>query len=112
MGKCLFYLLWLVIPISLHVQTKIVSGKVTSPENELLPLRYAVVFGSVHAPIEGWTQNRRSDIFGQEIPAMSAPMSAQVAGLMRRLLYRGEEVNSNPNTPFGVILDAPLWFDK
>ena len=90
------------------MQTKIVSGKVTSPENELLPLRYAVVFVSVHAPIEGWTQNRRSGISGQEIPAMSAPVSAQVAGLMRRLLYRGEEVNSNPNTPSGIILDAPL----
>lgn len=63
-------------------------------------------------PIEGWTQNRRSGPVGQEIPQMSTPAGAPVAGLVRRLLYRNEEVNSNPNTPTGLALDAPLWFDK
>ena len=63
-------------------------------------------------PIEGWTQHRRSGVAGQEIPAMSTPVGSPVAGLMRRLLYRSEELNSNPNTPSGISLDAPQWFDK
>ena len=63
-------------------------------------------------PIEGWVQNRRSGTVGQEIPAMSTPTGAPVAGLVRRLLYRSEEINSNPNTPKGLTLDTPQWFDK
>jgi hypothetical protein len=63
-------------------------------------------------PVEGWTQHRRSGIVGQEIPAMTTPQGAPVAGLVRRLLYRSEEINSNPNTPAGIAVDAPQWFDK
>lgn len=63
-------------------------------------------------PIEGWVQHRRSGAIGQEIPAMTTPTGAPVAGLIRRLLYRSEEVNSNPNTPSGLTLDTPQWFDK
>jgi hypothetical protein len=63
-------------------------------------------------PIEGWVQNRRSGIVGQEVPAMSTPSGAPVAGLVRRLLYRSEEINSNPNTPTGLAVDTPQWFDK
>ena len=63
-------------------------------------------------PIEGWVQHRRSGAVGQEIPAMTTPTGAPVAGLIRRLLYRSEEVNSNPNTPSGLTLDTPQWFDK
>lgn len=63
-------------------------------------------------PIEGWTQHRRSGVIGQEVPAMTTPSGTPVAGLVRRLLYRSEEVNSNPNTPSGLAVDAPLWFDK
>jgi hypothetical protein len=63
-------------------------------------------------PIEGWVQHRRSGVIGQEIPAMTTPASAPVAGLVRRLLYRSEEVNSNPNTPTGLAVDTPQWFDK
>ena len=63
-------------------------------------------------PVEGWVQHRRSGVAGQEIPAMSTPLGSPVAGLMRRLLYRSEEVNSNPNTPAGITLDTPQWFDK
>ena len=63
-------------------------------------------------PVEGWTQHRRSGPIGQEIPAMSTPSGAPVSGLVRRLLYRSEEVNSNPNTPTGLAVDIPLWFDK
>ena len=63
-------------------------------------------------PVEGWVQNRRSGAIGQEIPAMTTPAGAPVAGLVRRLLYRSEEINSNPNTPTGLAVDAPLWFDK
>lgn len=63
-------------------------------------------------PIEGWVQNRRSGAIGQEIPAMTTPTGAPVAGLVRRLLYRSEEVNSNPNTPSGLTIDTPQWFDK
>ncbi len=63
-------------------------------------------------PIEGWVQHRRSGAIGQEIPSMTTPTGAPVAGLIRRLLYRSEEVNSNPNTPSGLTLDTPQWFDK
>ena len=63
-------------------------------------------------PVEGWVQHRRSGSVGQEIPAMSTPTGAPVAGLVRRLLYRSEEVSSNPNTPSGITLDTPQWFDK
>ncbi|RDB07272.1 SusD/RagB family nutrient-binding outer membrane lipoprotein [Runella aurantiaca] len=63
-------------------------------------------------PIEGWVQHRRSGAIGQEVPAMTTPTGAPVAGLIRRLLYRSEEVNSNPNTPSGLTLDTPQWFDK
>jgi hypothetical protein len=63
-------------------------------------------------PIEGWAQHRRSGPVGQEIPAMTTPTGAPVAGLVRRLLYRSEEIASNPNTPTGVAVDAPQWFDK
>jgi Starch-binding associating with outer membrane len=63
-------------------------------------------------PIEGWIQHRRSGTIGQEIPTMTTPTGAPVAGLIRRLLYRSEEVSSNPNTPSGIAVDAPQWFDK
>ncbi|MFZ1806346.1 MAG: SusD/RagB family nutrient-binding outer membrane lipoprotein [Cyclobacteriaceae bacterium] len=63
-------------------------------------------------PIEGWTQHRRSGVIGNEIPAMTTPPGAPVAGLVRRLYYRSEEVASNPNTPTGILLDTPMWFDK
>ncbi len=63
-------------------------------------------------PIEAWTQHRRSGPIGQEIPAMTTPQGAPVAGLVRRLLYRSEEINSNPNTPTGIAVDVPQWFDK
>ncbi|TAG75041.1 MAG: SusD/RagB family nutrient-binding outer membrane lipoprotein [Runella slithyformis] len=63
-------------------------------------------------PVEGWVQHRRSGVVGQEIPAMTTPTGAPVAGLVRRLLYRSEEVSSNPNTPPGLTLDTPQWFDK
>ncbi len=63
-------------------------------------------------PVEGWTQNRRSGPIGQEVPALTAPTGAPVSGLVRRLLYRSEEINSNPNTPTGLALDLPQWFDK
>ncbi len=63
-------------------------------------------------PVEGWTQHRRSGNAGQEIPAMTTPSGTPVAGLVRRLLYRSEEINSNPNTPTGLAVDAPQWFDK
>ncbi len=63
-------------------------------------------------PVEGWIQHRRSGTAGQEIPTMTTPTGAPVAGLVRRLLYRSEEVSSNPNTPKGLTLDTPQWFDK
>ena len=63
-------------------------------------------------PIEGWTQNRRSGESATEIPALKTPPAAPVAGLFRRLLYRNEEISSNPNTPKGLNIDTPMWFDK
>ncbi len=63
-------------------------------------------------PVEAWVQHRRSGVAGQEIPAMTPPPGTPVSGLLRRLLYRSEEINSNPNTPTGLNLDTPMWFDK
>jgi Starch-binding associating with outer membrane len=63
-------------------------------------------------PVEGWIQHRRSGAIGQEIPTMTTPSGAPVAGLVRRLLYRSEEISSNPNTPSGITVDTPQWFDK
>jgi len=64
-------------------------------------------------PIEAWVQWRRSGIIGNEFPALSVPQGALVGGLVRRLLYRSEEIAANPNTPRPVPLqDVPLWFDK
>jgi len=63
-------------------------------------------------PADAWVQWRRSGPAGQEYPAMTVPQGALSTNLMRRLLYRSEEINSNPNTPTGILLDRPLWFDK
>ena len=63
-------------------------------------------------PIEGWTQNRRSGESATEIPTLKTPPAAPIAGLFRRLLYRNEEISSNPNTPKGLNIDTPMWFDK
>ncbi len=63
-------------------------------------------------PADAWVQWRRSGASGQEYPAMTVPAGALSTNLMRRLLYRSEEINSNPNTPTGITVDKPLWFDK
>ncbi len=63
-------------------------------------------------PADAWVQWRRSGPIGQEYPAMTVPAGALATSLMRRVLYRNEEINSNPNTPTGILLDRPLWFDK
>lgn len=64
-------------------------------------------------PLEGWTQWRRSGTAGNEYPALSVPSGALVGGLVRRLLYRSEEITANPNTPNPIPLqDAATWFDK
>ncbi len=63
-------------------------------------------------PLEAWVQWRRSGPLGQEHPVMTVPAGALATSLVRRLLYRSEEINSNPNTPAGITLDRPLWFDK
>ncbi len=63
-------------------------------------------------PVDAYTQWRRSGPIGQEYPSMTVPGGALATSLMRRVLYRNEEINSNPNTPTGIVLDRPLWFDK
>lgn len=64
-------------------------------------------------PLEAWVQWRRSGTAGNEYPALSVPQGALVGGLVRRLLYRSEEIAANPNTPKPVPLqDAATWFDK
>ena len=63
-------------------------------------------------PLEAWVQWRRSGPAGQEYPAMTPPTGALSTALVRRLLYRSEEINSNPNTPSGITLDKAMWFDK
>ena len=63
-------------------------------------------------PVDAWVQWRRSGPVGQEYPVMTVPTGALASSLVRRLLYRSEEINSNPNTPSGITLDRPVWFDK
>ena len=64
-------------------------------------------------PLEGWTQWRRSGTAGNEYPVLTVPSGALVGGLVRRLLYRSEEITANPNTPNPIPLqDAATWFDK
>ncbi len=64
-------------------------------------------------PVEAWVQWRRSGVRGQEYPTLQVPQGALVAGLVRRLLYRSEEITANPNTPNPVPQqDAATWFDK
>ena len=63
-------------------------------------------------PADAWVQWRRSGPAGQEYPAMTAPSGAASTNMVRRLLYRSEEINSNPNTPTGIVVDKALWFDK
>ncbi len=64
-------------------------------------------------PLEAWVQWRRSGVRGSEYPTLQVPQGALVGGLVRRLLYRSEEITANPNTPSPVPLqDAPMWFDR
>ena len=64
-------------------------------------------------PLEAWVQWRRSGTAGNEYPALTVPTGALVGGLVRRLLYRSEEIAANPNTPKPVPLqDSATWFDK
>ncbi len=64
-------------------------------------------------PLEAWVQWRRSGTAGAEYPALTVPQGALVGGLVRRLLYRSEEIAANPNTPKPVPLqDTATWFDK
>jgi hypothetical protein len=64
-------------------------------------------------PLEAWVQWRRSGPRGQEYPAMSVPQGALAPNLVRRLLYRAEEINSNPNIPSPTpAWDTPTWFDR
>ena len=64
-------------------------------------------------PLEAWVQWRRSGVAGQEFPSLSVPQGALVPGLVRRLVYRNEEITSNPNTPAPAPQqDAAMWFDK
>ena len=63
-------------------------------------------------PADAWVQWRRSGPAGQEYPAMTAPSGAASTNMVRRLLYRSEEINSNRNTPTGIVVDKALWFDK
>lgn len=64
-------------------------------------------------PLEAWVQWRRSGTIGNEYPALTVPQGALVGGLVRRLLYRNEELAANPNSPKPIPLqDVPMWFDK
>lgn len=64
-------------------------------------------------PLEAWVQWRRSGTQGNEYPTLQVPQGALVSGLVRRLLYRNEEITSNPNTPNPVpAQNVATWFDK
>lgn len=64
-------------------------------------------------PLEAWVQWKRSGPAGQEFPVLTPPQGAFAAGVARRLVYRSEEINSNPKTPKPVPqVDERLWFDR
>jgi hypothetical protein len=63
-------------------------------------------------PLEAWVQWKRSGPIGQEYPVLTPPQGALATQVARRLLYRSEEINSNKNTPAGITVDRPVWFDK
>ncbi len=64
-------------------------------------------------PLEAWVQWRRSGPAGSEYPTLQVPQGALVGGLVRRLLYRNEEITSNPNTPNPVPQqNIATWFDR
>jgi hypothetical protein len=83
-----------------------------TPENYRLHLNQQQYLDLFMRPVEGWVQQRRSGPEGSETPLMTPPTGAPVNRLIRRLLYRSEEINSNPNTPAGLQLDTKMWFDK
>ncbi len=83
-----------------------------TPENYRLHLNQQQYLDLFMRPVEGWVQQRRSGPDGSEIPSMTPPTGAPVNRLIRRLLYRSEEINANPNTPAGLQLDTKMWFDQ
>jgi hypothetical protein len=95
-----------------QINAYISSLPALTAENYRLQLNQQQYLDLFMRPIEGWVQLRRSGPEGAEIPRMSVPAGAPVGSLLRRLQYRSEEINSNPNTPTGLQLDAKMWFDK
>jgi hypothetical protein len=95
-----------------QINTYVASLPALTPDNYRLQLNQQQYLDLFMRPIEGWVQVRRSGPEGAEVPRMSAPTGAPVGNLIRRLQYRSEEINSNPNTPTGLQLDAKMWFDK
>jgi len=84
-----------------------------TPTNFRLELNRQQYLDLFMRPLEAWVQWRRSGAAGAEYPALTVPQGALVGGLVRRLLYRSEEIAANPNTPKPVPLqDAATWFDK
>lgn len=84
-----------------------------TPSNFRLELNRQQYLDLFMRPLEAWVQWRRSGTQGNEYPALQVPQGALVSGLVRRLLYRNEEITSNPNTPNPVpAQNIATWFDK
>ena len=94
------------------VDAYVTSLPVLTAANFRLQLNQQQYLDLFMRPIEAWVQLRRSGPEGAEIPFVSVPSGAPVGGILRRLLYRSEEVNSNPNVPTGLQLDTKMWFDQ
>lgn len=84
-----------------------------TPSNFRLELNRQQYLDLFMRPLEAWVQWRRSGTQGNEYPILQVPQGALVSGLVRRLLYRNEEITSNPNTPNPVpAQNVATWFDK
>lgn len=76
----------------------------------------AAAFDAIHAQQyievfdrspENWTEWRRT-----KYPALQLPAQAVLGDIIRRYSMPTDEQSSNPNTPVGIPLDRPMWFER
>ncbi|MDZ7631321.1 MAG: SusD/RagB family nutrient-binding outer membrane lipoprotein [Gemmatimonadaceae bacterium] len=95
------------------IDTYVAALPTLTPANFRVELNRQQYLDLFMRPLEAWVQWRRSGTAGNEYPAMQVPQGALVNGLVRRLLYRSEEITSNPNTPNPVPQqNVATWFDR
>lgn len=97
MKKHLFYLFWLLMPISVQAQMKAVTGKVTSPENEPLP--------GVNILIKGTNIGTTTNSDGEY--SISVPGSSSII-VFSFIGYKTEQLPAGDAGVLNVALKADL----